>query len=178
MTQQTQPERGPTRTPRRGLRTGIAAAGALSAVIALGAILSVSLASAGGWWGPRAFGHRHHGTHDPEQMKAHAEFAIGWTLDRVDATDAQEAQVQTIVNDVIDELSVLGPEHRAHREALVAELSRPEIDRAALEEIRAAELELADAFSQRLLNALADVGDVLTPSQREQLLEMAERHHH
>jgi len=44
-----------------------------------------------------------------------------------------------------------------------------------LKEIRTAELQLADSASDRLLNAIADAADALTPEQRGKLAEMADR---
>ena len=44
-----------------------------------------------------------------------------------------------------------------------------------LEDLRRAELQLAESASQRIVTALADVADVLTPEQRAELVKMAER---
>ena len=49
------------------------------------------------------------------------------------------------------------------------------VDRGALERIREAELKLAESASDRMVNAIADAADVLTPEQRGKLAEMAER---
>ena len=57
----------------------------------------------------------------------------------------------------------------------MAALKQPTVDRAALKEIRTAELQLADSASDRLLNAIADAADALTPEQRGKLAEMADR---
>jgi Spy/CpxP family protein refolding chaperone len=56
-------------------------------------------------------------------------------------------------------------------------LAQPTIDRAALEALRANQLQLAEQASRRLTQALADVADVLTPEQRKQLAERAGRWH-
>jgi Spy/CpxP family protein refolding chaperone len=52
------------------------------------------------------------------------------------------------------------------------------VDRAGLEEIRKAEIALADEASKKLVQALADVSEVLTPEQRQALLEHAQRFRH
>jgi len=57
-------------------------------------------------------------------------------------------------------------------------LAQPTIDRATLGDIRHAELQLADTASERLVTALADVAEVLTPEQRTRLLEFTSRWHH
>ena len=66
--------------------------------------------------------------------------------------------------------------HDARRQA-VALLSQQHVDRAALEALRADQLKLAENASQRLTQALADVADVLTPEQRQQLAERINRRH-
>jgi Spy/CpxP family protein refolding chaperone len=58
-------------------------------------------------------------------------------------------------------------------------LAKPNVDRAAIEAIRAQEMQSADAMSKRLVQSLADVADVLTPEQRAQLAEkMKQRRGH
>jgi len=57
----------------------------------------------------------------------------------------------------------------------VALLSQPSIDRAAIEALRANQLQLAEQASKRFTQALADVADVLTPEQRKQLAERMRR---
>jgi Spy/CpxP family protein refolding chaperone len=58
-------------------------------------------------------------------------------------------------------------------------LAKPNVDRAALEAIRAQEIQAADAMSKRFVQSLADVAEVLTPEQRAQLAEkMKQRREH
>ena len=54
-------------------------------------------------------------------------------------------------------------------------LTQPNVDRATLEDLRRAELQLAESASSRIVTALADIADVLTPEQRAELVKMAER---
>jgi Spy/CpxP family protein refolding chaperone len=58
---------------------------------------------------------------------------------------------------------------------LLAALTQPTVDRQTLEQLRQAELQLAEAASTRIVQALADVADVLTPEQRVQLVKLAEQ---
>jgi Spy/CpxP family protein refolding chaperone len=52
------------------------------------------------------------------------------------------------------------------------------VDRAALEELRRAELQLAEQASTRIVTALGDIADALTPEQRAELLKLAEQFRH
>ena len=53
----------------------------------------------------------------------------------------------------------------------------PSVDRASLESARAAHLQLADEASKRIVQLFGDVGDVLTPGQRQALAEHLEHLH-
>ena len=64
------------------------------------------------------------------------------------------------------------------REAFLAALTQPSVDRGSLEDLRRAELQLAEGASQRIVTALADIADVLTPEQRAELVKMAQRWRH
>ncbi len=162
-----------------GRRAGAVAAGLLWMLVVGSTILSASLASAAAaWWGGGHWGRHHHGAADPEQVREHAETAAVWLLQWVEASDEQHERVRVIIGDSVDELSSLAQRHRENGEALLLELARPTIDRYAIEQIRAAELELAQLASSRLTEALADAAEVLTPEQRAELVELARRFRH
>jgi len=54
-------------------------------------------------------------------------------------------------------------------------LAAPTIDRAALEQVRVAQMQSADARSRRTLQAMADAAEVLTPEQRAKAAERMRR---
>jgi Spy/CpxP family protein refolding chaperone len=54
-------------------------------------------------------------------------------------------------------------------------LSQPQIDRGALEALRAKQSRAMDEISRRLTQSLADAAEVLTPEQRGKLAERMER---
>ena len=66
--------------------------------------------------------------------------------------------------------------HDARRQAIEL-LAATTVDRGALERLRAEQLVLAEQASQRFVQALADVADVLTPAQRKELAERIGRMH-
>ena len=122
-------------------------------------------------------GYHRHGTHDAETVGKRAEFATDWILSRVDASEEQRLRVNAIVQDAINDLFPMLEQHGGNRQALRDALVQPTIDREALGEIRRAELQFAEAASDRLVKALADAAEVLTPEQRSKLAELAGRFH-
>jgi Spy/CpxP family protein refolding chaperone len=131
----------------------------------------------GGFMGRRHFMHGLHGS-DPEAAREHVKTGVRWVLGYVDATPEQEQKVQAIAQGALDDLLPLRAQHEANRKALHTALSGAAIDREALEQARRSEIKLADQASARLLQAVADAADALTPEQRAQLAEAAHRFHH
>jgi Spy/CpxP family protein refolding chaperone len=146
----------------------------LLAGTALGGLLATGI-SAWSHDGP-GFG-RCGGRHacSPEAQRERLEFATDWVLKKADATEQQKQQVKGIVQAAAQELAPIREQHHQHRDAFLAALTRPTVDRQALEQLRQAELQLAEAASTRIVQALADVADVLTPEQRTQLVKLAEQ---
>ena len=114
----------------------------------------------------------------PEAAKEHLQIATKWALRDIDASAEQQDRVNAIVAGTVDDLFRLKavpsaePGRLPRRSSPVAT-----VDRAALEAIRKSEMGLADEASKRLVQALADVSDVLTPAQRQALAERVHRRH-
>ena len=139
-----------------------AAGGALTTV-------AVDAGAHSGWsHGHRMFGHGR--VTDPAQAIERVQHASAWALGSVDATDEQREQVDAILAAAVNDLFPLRAEHRAGRRDLIAELSRPQIDRSRLEQIRTAQLALADTATTRILDATVAIAEVLEPEQRQQLV--------
>jgi len=112
---------------------------------------------------------------DPATLDAHLDRALKHLYVEIDATDAQKQQLAPIVKGAARDLLPLRAKmHDARRQA-VELLSQQNIDRVALETLRADQLKLAEMASQRFTQAIADVADVLTPDQRKQLAERITR---
>ena len=137
----------------------------------LTAFAVASLAEAGRGFG----GHGRHGF-DAERAHDRAEFAVGWVLSRVDATDEQELRIQQIVASAIDELTTLKQQHGGQHDAFLELLVAEKVDRKQLEQLRAQQLVLAETASGLIATALADVADTLSVEQRAELIEHAGRH--
>jgi len=115
--------------------------------------------------------------HDPEKAREHAAFAIEWAFRAVDGTEEQKQQARLVVDRAIDQLAPVASRHRDHREAITRELAKPQIDRAALEDLREKEMALADEASRVAVAAVADLAEVLSPAQRAELVGLVHRFH-
>jgi Spy/CpxP family protein refolding chaperone len=93
------------------------------------------------------------------QMAAHIEAAANATPDQKTRIDALVAQATT------DLQAMHGQAGQFHQQLHTA-LSADVVDRAALENIRLAHMQVADQVSKRLVQLMADVADVLSPDQR------------
>ena len=166
-------------TPLWKRRTFWLGGGALAGLAALGAVAPRALAFHGLHG---SFGHGHRGfglqiLQDPLAAKEHAGMAIEWAMRGVQATDEQKQQARRITDRLIDELGPLAQAHREHHAAIVQELQKPQIDRAAIERLRQQELELAERASKLAITSVTDLADVLTPEQRQDLIAFARRMH-
>lgn len=93
----------------------------------------------------------------------------------VDATPEQQAKLTEIARAAAKDLRPLREKSRDARRAGMKLLAAPTIDRAAIERLRAEQIQAADAASKRLTQALADTAEVLTPAQRQKLAERFQR---
>jgi Spy/CpxP family protein refolding chaperone len=166
------------RKSRHGFWAGLVIGGVVATLLVGGLVLVGPEAQAAGQF-LRGHGHfgRHGGPPSPELMRERSDFAVDWILSRVDATEEQRRQVKAIFGDTIDDLLPVVAQHRDHREAMIAELAKPNLDRAAIEAIRTSGLVMADEVSSRLVSSLTEAAEVLTPEQRIELIEMAKRFH-
>ena len=108
---------------------------------------------------------------DSDKIERFVEWKIDDMLAEVDATDDQRDRVHAIATAAIADMGEFRDFKREGRQALVEALTQETVDREALETLRQNKLETADRASQRLLTALADAADVLTPVQRAELAE-------
>ena len=114
---------------------------------------------------------------DPATLDEHLDRMLKHLYVEVDATDAQKQQLAPIVKAAAHDLLPMCDRMRDARMQAVALLSQPTIDRAALEALRANQLQLAEQASRRVTQALADAADVLTPDQRKALSDRIEHWH-
>lgn len=118
-----------------------------------------------------------HGRMDADEMAEHFQVHVRHMLAEVDATPEQQARINSILDAAAGDLKTLHQQHPGMFAGMHTLLTAPTIDRAKLEQLRAAHIAVLDAASQRCAAALADAVEVLTPEQRAKLGEkMKERH--
>jgi Spy/CpxP family protein refolding chaperone len=147
---------------RRGV--GIILAGVV-ALVAGGALVFAHAAQGG------------HGRMDVDEMAEHFQVHVKHVLAEVDATPEQQARINTIIDATAADLKTLHQQHAGMFSGMHALLTAPTIDRAKIEQLRAAHIATLDAASQRCATALADAAEVLTPEQRKQLGEKMKQRH-
>jgi len=129
----------------------------------------------GGGFGGRCGGFMA-GPLDPARVDEHLERMLKHLYVEIDATDEQKQKLAPIVKQAAKDLLPLRERmHDARRKALEL-LTQDSIDRAAIETLRAEQLQLAEQASTRIAQALADAAEVLTPAQRKELALRVERH--
>jgi periplasmic protein CpxP/Spy len=116
------------------------------------------------------WGRRHH--LDPEEMAHRLDWRIGRLIKDVGGTPDQKNRLVAIWTAALADLQPLREQLRQARRAGLQLLAATVIDRRALEQQRVAQMQLADARSKRMVQAMADAAEVLTPEQR---LKVAER---
>ncbi len=159
-----------TNTTRRWTLAGLAAA-------------SVALAGAAMSWhghaaahGPGGFGGRHGGWEqmDPETRDKRIEAMVAFRLAEVDASAEQKSRITAIMKGAANDLTPLRAQARELRAKSKEMLTAATIDRAQLENLRVQGSQLRETISRRMLQAMADAAEVLTPEQRAKVAQKME----
>jgi periplasmic protein CpxP/Spy len=153
-------------------RRWIVLTGVATALVSLSACAHQGGEGGGSGWGGMR---QHRGNMTPEQMNSRIDKMVERTLSSVDATPDQKQKVGAIAKQAAGELRPLRERHQEARKKAAELLSAATIDRAALERVRAEELQSADAVSKRMTQAIADAAEVLNPEQRVKLRERMQK---
>jgi len=112
------------------------------------------------------------GTFDPARAEARVDRMVRHFAVELGASGDQQEKLATIakaaIKDVLPLREKMFAAHQQARDLLTAQT----IDRAALEKLRADQSAARDAASKRVVQALADAAEVLTPDQRTKLKEL------
>ena len=92
-------------------------------------------------------------------------------LDGLNATDAQRSQIKQIATAAAADLKAQAQAGRGLRQRAMQAFTAPNVDAAAVEQIRQQMLQQHDQMSRRMTQAMLDVARVLTPEQRARLGE-------
>ena len=123
--------------------------------------------------GPMGMG----GAPDLESAQEAAALRAKQMLRRVDATAEQQTKVKAIIEAAVRDTYPLREKRREAHTQLMKLMAAPSIDRAAVERLRAEQVDLHARASQRMMTAMIEAAEVLTPAQREKLAkDMGERH--
>ena len=95
-------------------------------------------------------------------------------IDRVDASSEQAEQIKAITSSYATRLQPIKGKLMDNRKTFTNLLTETEVNRAELENVRLATFEMLNQNSQKLVKMVADIADVLTPEQRQQLAEHAQ----
>jgi Spy/CpxP family protein refolding chaperone len=117
------------------------------------------------------------GTPSAADVSAHIDHVLKHLYVEIDATDAQKAQIGPLVKQAVNDLLPLHAQLQASRAQFITGLTQSTVDRTALEAARTTHLQLADQASKRIVQLIADVGDVLTPEQRNELAAQLKKMH-
>ena len=108
---------------------------------------------------------------DPEEMARRLNWRIGRLVNDAGGTPQQKDRLVAIATAALAELKPLREQARAARRRGLELLASPSVDRVGLEQLRVTQVQLADARSRRVLQAMTDAADVLTPEQRTKVAE-------
>jgi protein CpxP len=143
---------------------------AATLAVAAGAMATASTSFAGS--GDGMFGHHHHGQRmamDPAALDKHIDSMVNQVL--ADGTSEQKAKMAGIVKSALADLRPAHDQFHQARARAHALLTAPVIDRAALEQLRVEQMQQIDLVSKRILAAVEDAAELLTPAQRVKFAE-------
>jgi periplasmic protein CpxP/Spy len=108
---------------------------------------------------------------DPEEMTRRLDWRIGRLVQEAGGTPQQKDRLVAIATAALADVRPLRDQMRQARRAGLDLLAAPVIDRRALEQVRATQMQASDARSRRMVQAMADAAEVLTPEQRVKVAE-------
>lgn len=138
------------------------------------AVLATVALSAWAQPGPGMQRHGGGGMEGPGLFMGHGR-GLDRMLDSVNATEAQRAQIHQIAEQAAADLKAQHDQHRALRERSVQIFTAPTVDAAAAESVRQQMLAQHDASSRRMLQAMLDISNVLTPDQRAKIGQLIQQ---
>jgi Spy/CpxP family protein refolding chaperone len=118
---------------------------------------------AGGMRGPWS------GPLDPAQIEDRADRMVRHLAVELDANNEQQEKLRGIMRGMLKDVIPARDKAQAARRQARELLTQTTIDRGAMEKLRAEQIALADSVSKRVVQALGDAAEVLSPEQRRKL---------
>lgn len=145
----------------------------LTALVGLGAVQAMSQP----WGGHGGPGFGRHGWHrmDPATMGPRVDFGVDLILGRVQASAEQKTKVGNTIKGILQDAPAFRKGHEDARDQLIKLLKAEKFDKADLERLRAERIRAMDEASKKVVQAIGEVADTLTPKQRQELVEFAEK---
>ncbi len=109
-------------------------------------------------------------------VEVHADRMIRHLAIEIDATTEQQDKLRSVVRSAVQDLLPVREKLLAARATARDLLTQQTIDRAAIEKLRVDQIAVHDAASKRLVQAVADAAEILTPEQRRKLSNMLPPH--
>ena len=157
---------------RRFFRNAAVAALISSVVAGIGATAAWAAPAGHGGWHRGGFMGGRGPMSDERVEKMVKHFAV-----EINATPEQTAKLTNIAKGAFKDVRPLREKSREARKRGMELLAAPTIDRAAVERLRAEQMQAADAASKRMSQAFADAAEVLTPEQRKKVAEHMQKRH-
>ena len=144
--------------------------------LAVAAIAASLLALVGGTLAYAHSGGEHHGLMSGRGAEDHLEHMQAM-LTKIGASDAQKSQIEGLLKPAFEEMKAAHEAHSAAFEQFHEAITAPSIDRAKIESLRAEQLKSLDEASKRMVTAITDAAEVLSPDQRAALAAEVRKHH-
>ncbi len=116
-----------------------------------------------------------HGEMTAAEMDKHIERMVKHLAIEIDATDAQQERLITLVKSLAADMMPIKQDMREAGKAVQNILTAPTVDRAALESLRSERMAQMNEVSKNLSTALADAAEILTVEQRRIVAERIEQ---
>lgn len=122
-----------------------------------------------GFWRGGPFGG---GAIDPAWAEARADRMVRHIAVEIGANADQQEKLSVIAKGLVKDVLPVREKMQTARQQARDLLTAQTVDRAALEKLRADQIATHEAASKRLVQALADAADILTPEQRKKLNDL------
>jgi Spy/CpxP family protein refolding chaperone len=125
----------------------------------------------GGWHGRMHGGPMMRFGFDPARAEERIDRMVRHLAVEIDATNEQQDKLRNVAKAAVKEVLPTREKIVAARQQARSLLSAATIDRAAIEKLRAEQIALADSASKRIVQAITEAAEILTPDQRKKLDE-------